>query len=129
MRGVSVMNDKLCESEAVEGLLAYLPEDVSVPRKNGELNFQEPWESRAFGMAIALYEQERYTSWDDFRDRLISQISTWENAEPDGEQIWNYYDHWMGALEQLVVHKGLLDPDEIEARANQFLHGQRDEFF
>ena len=26
------------------------------PRSNGELVFAEPWESRAFGMAVTLYE-------------------------------------------------------------------------
>ena len=44
------------------------------PRKNGELIFDEPWQSRAFGMAVALNEDQCYP-WDDFRDRLIAQIA------------------------------------------------------
>jgi hypothetical protein len=30
---------------------------VAPPRSNGELVFAEPWESRAFAAALALYEQ------------------------------------------------------------------------
>ena len=29
---------------------------AALPRRNGELVFQAPWESRAFGVAIALHD-------------------------------------------------------------------------
>ncbi|GGF94300.1 nitrile hydratase accessory protein [Paenibacillus abyssi] len=120
-----------CDAHSVEELIAYMPEEVSPPRTNGELNFHEPWESRAFGMAIALYDQKHYASWDDFRGRLAEQISAWEKSghEDEGHAVWNYYDHWMSALERLVVETGMLDKQEIEARAEQFLTGERDEFY
>ncbi|OMP68738.1 nitrile hydratase accessory protein [Domibacillus epiphyticus] len=118
---------KTCEVQSVNEVMASMPEESSPPRKNGELYFEEPWESRAFGMAIALYDQKIYSSWDDFRSLLVEKIASWENT--DGEKNeWSYYDHWMGALEELVMKNGILDEQEIEKRANEFLSGVRDEF-
>jgi hypothetical protein len=33
-----------------------LSDDLAVPRKNGELVFEAPWEGRVFGMAVAMSE-------------------------------------------------------------------------
>ena len=44
--------------------------DEALPRKNGELAFNEPWEDRAFGLATALTESGVF-NWADFRDRLV----------------------------------------------------------
>lgn len=41
------------------------------PRSNGELVFAEPWESRAFGMAVTLYDAGVFT-WPDFQAALIA---------------------------------------------------------
>jgi nitrile hydratase accessory protein len=120
---------KNCESNSVDSMLAYMPEEVAPPRKNGELEFQEPWESRAFGMALALYEEKRYTSWEDFRTRLIQEIGVWETTEQKDKHAWNYYEHWLKALERLVVETGILDKRDIDTRANEFLTGERDEVF
>ncbi|SFJ96547.1 nitrile hydratase accessory protein [Thermoflavimicrobium dichotomicum] len=120
---------KNCETNSTGSILAYMPEEAAPPRKNGELQFQEPWESRAFGVALALYEEKHYTSWDDFRDRLIEEIAKWENSENKDEDSWNYYEHWLKALERLVVETGMLDKRDIDTRANEFLTGQRDEVF
>ena len=32
----------------------------ALPRENGELVFQAPWEARAFGLAVALNEKDLY---------------------------------------------------------------------
>ena len=39
---------------------------IAVPRKNGELVFEEPWEGRVFGMAVALHDQRLY-GWEEFQ--------------------------------------------------------------
>jgi nitrile hydratase accessory protein len=122
---------KNCEITSVESIIAYMPEENAPPRKNGELDFQEPWESLSFGMALALYEKKSFTSWDDFRDRLIQNIAVWEkeNAEHKANPDWNYYEQWIKALEQLVVETGMLDKCDIDTRSNEFLTGKRDEVF
>ena len=46
------------------------------PRANGELVFAEPWESRAFAMAVALCEAGMFT-WPQFQAALIARIASW----------------------------------------------------
>ena len=95
---------------------------VALPRQNGELLFDEPWESRAFGIAVALSETGTY-SWDSFRTHLIGEIEGWEVEhgsdrsvpEPDGE-AWNYYRRWLASLEHVLVEGGLISTDELASR-------------
>ena len=49
----------------------------SLPRRNGELVFTAPWQARAFGVAVALCEQQGI-DWEAFRSRLIEEIGAWE---------------------------------------------------
>jgi nitrile hydratase accessory protein len=84
------------------------------PRSNGELVFEEPWESRAFGVAVALSERHAL-EWEQFRGRLIEEIGVWE-SDHAGER-WSYYERWLDALERLVLDEGLVSADELEARA------------
>ena len=50
---------------------------ASPPRSNGELVFAEPWESRAFGLALALHDGGAF-EWEDFRQELIATIAAWD---------------------------------------------------
>ncbi|WP_017728922.1 nitrile hydratase accessory protein [Halalkalibacterium ligniniphilum] len=122
---------KNCEITTAESIITYMPEESAPPRKNGELDFQDPWESLSFGMALALYEEKNFTSWDVFRDRLIQEIAMWEkeNGEHKDNPDWNYYEQWLKALESLVVETGMLDKCDVDARAKEFLTGERDEVF
>ena len=47
------------------------------PRSNGELVFEEPWESRAFGLAVALHDAG-VVDFEAFRAQLIAEIGAWE---------------------------------------------------
>ncbi len=88
---------------------------VAPPRSNGELVFTEPWQSRAFAMAVALYEA-RVFEWPQFRAALISRIARWEAARDEGAD-WNYYQHWLGALEDVLGGCGAVTTDEVSERA------------
>ena len=46
------------------------------PMVNGELLFEFPWQSRAFGMARVLCEAGIF-HWDEFRRLLITNIREW----------------------------------------------------
>jgi hypothetical protein len=60
-----------------------------------------------------------------FRDRLISAIAEADSGpEPSAKR--GYYENWLLALEELLVTRGILTLDEIEARAQQFASGTRD---
>ncbi|MFD1935715.1 nitrile hydratase accessory protein [Nonomuraea mangrovi] len=67
------------------------------PRSNGELVFAEPWEGRAFGLAVAASEAGVF-AWEDFRRALIARIA----ARPEAR----YYLCWFEALEQVLAVEG-----------------------
>ncbi len=86
------------------------------PRSNGELVFAEPWESRAFAMAVALNQAGAFT-WPRFQAALVARISHWETA-PDRGEDWRYYEHWLGALEDVLGDCGTVRGGEVSARAD-----------
>jgi nitrile hydratase accessory protein len=91
---------------------------TSLPRSNGELVFEEPWEGRAFGMAAALADQEVF-SWRDFQASLICAIAAHE-ARGTEAQPYRYYERWLAALESLVVTRGLVATRDIDERVAEF---------
>ncbi len=94
--------------------IALMEGDAALPRKNGELVFEAPWEGRAFGLAVALCDARAFP-WDDFRDRLILAIARDEAAgNPTA-----YYERWLAALESLLLDQGLVTDDEIVARVGE----------
>ncbi|MCQ6245663.1 nitrile hydratase accessory protein [Streptomyces malaysiensis] len=90
---------------------------VAPPRSNGELVFAEPWESRAFGMAVGLYEAGAFT-WPRFQAALIARIAAWESAPPPDEQPYRYYALWLAALEDVLVGLRAVSTDEVSARTH-----------
>ena len=70
-----------------------------VPRQNGELVFDAPWESRAFGLAAA-YVASTGGDWDRFRPHLVRAIAELPDETP-------YYEAWVTALESLLAEDGL----------------------
>jgi nitrile hydratase accessory protein len=96
---------------ASERAAASLAGPAALPRQNGELVFAAPWEGRAFGLAVALHEQQAYV-WDEFRDQLIAEIARAEATDDPS----SYYERWLASLERLLVAKGLVAPDELAAR-------------
>ena len=97
----------------------------AVPRKNGEIVFEAPWQSRAFGLAVGLAEKGLF-HWDEFRDRLISEIGAAGDASAGPAA---YYRCWLAALERLLRDKGILSSIDLEARTGEFVSGERDEVF
>ncbi len=85
------------------------------PRENGELVFAAPWESRLFGMTLALCEAGQL-EWEDFRQLLIEEIGRWEAAGHPPEE-WSYYTRWATALERLLATRGLCAAPELSERA------------
>jgi len=89
------------------------------PRVNGELVFETPWEGRAFGLVMALCDQQ-VIDWEMFRRELIAAIAQWENA-PDPKPAWNYYSCWLAAAECALTQAGVLTASEIETLFQAFL--------
>jgi nitrile hydratase accessory protein len=85
------------------------------PRSNGELVFAEPWESRAFGLAVTLCHAGVF-EWSQFQAALVAHIAAWERAHPPGE-CFSYYHCWLAAAESVLAEAGLIDPNEVIQRA------------
>ena len=115
----------LAERRAVERLLAELPEAGAIPRKEGELSFESPWQVRALGMAVELNQSGRF-QWSDFQSRLVDAIREWEVEPAEDRGEWSYYRHWMRALERLAEEQGLVASEELAGRTQEFLTGTRD---
>ncbi len=87
---------------------------AALPRDNGELVFNEPWEATAFGVAITLSDQGSF-QWEHFRQSLIRAIAASNGCE-------GYYESWAKALQASVVDARLLGEDEIKARMAELQH-------
>jgi nitrile hydratase accessory protein len=105
-----------------------MPEaDPNLPRGPGEEGapvFAEPWQAQAFALAVKLSELGHFT-WKEWAAELAGELKAAENrGEPDDGT--HYYEHWLCALERLVVRKGLTDvaalSDRKEAWADAYRH-------
>jgi nitrile hydratase accessory protein len=90
---------------------------AALPRENGELVFDAPWQGRVLGMALAVVH-ERRLEWDEFRQRLIAAVDA-DSARP-------YYESWTVALTDLVVDLDIIDEDELTRRTPRRASRTRD---
>jgi len=88
------------------------------PRKNGELHFDEPWESRVFGLTMSLHEAGAF-AWSEFQRELIVSIGAWERAHGATDVGFRYWQRWLEAFERLATRKGLIAPAALDARADE----------
>ena len=87
--------------------------------------FSEPWQARAFALAVALTdEDERDRNWDDFQRELVAELDRTPGAESGDED--DYYGAWLSALERFLVERGVVDPGAFAERAAEFAGGDRD---
>ena len=66
-----------------------------------------------FGLTMALHQAGAFV-WDEFRARLIEEISAWERRHPTGEG-YQYYERWLAALERVVTDKGLCGAEDLQS--------------
>jgi hypothetical protein len=67
---------------------------LDLPRRNGELAFDAPWQSTVFALAAAVVDNAFSGDREPFRQQLIEAIA----AEPDRP----FWESWTAALEALV---------------------------
>jgi nitrile hydratase accessory protein len=109
-------------------LIDDLPPTEAPPRANGEMVFAEPWEARAFGIALALSNDGHY-DWESFRQSLIASIGHWEADHGADDPSWRYYDRWLEALEHMLLARGLVAADELDRRTEDFMCHAREEVY
>ena len=96
------------------------------PMVNGELAFDSPWQGRVFGIARGLAEQGIF-EWDAFRVCLIEQIASFDRDQHEPASVvglstprFHYYDHFLAALEALLVERSIIAPGELSQRIRAF---------
>jgi nitrile hydratase accessory protein len=100
--------------------LAALPQ---LPRDEGGPVFAEPWQAQAFALAVKLSEQGHFT-WKEWAAALAEELKfASDRGEPDDGS--HYYEHWLTALERLVIAKRLSDATAMFARKEAWADAYR----
>ena len=107
------MSDDTLSDMAIEGAAA-------PPRINGELVFDAPWQSRAFGVAAALAE-EGSINWADFQSALIAQVGESDTAQPSV-----YWACWLEALGVVTGQAGVVAETDWAQRSVDFANRPAD---
>lgn len=106
------LDDARCRVEALV---------CDLPQRPGEKSFEEPWELRAFAMAVAAHDSGQY-EWPEFQRSLIESIRKWEAEGGDAEATpWSYYEHWLTALETVLADHGALPDAALDDRTREVL--------
>jgi nitrile hydratase beta subunit len=70
--------------------------------------FHADWERRVFGVMMTMFGGGQYNV-DQFRHAI-------ERMEPAEYLRSSYYEHWLHAVETLLVEKGAVKPEELAAK-------------
>ncbi|MDT5109654.1 MAG: hypothetical protein QOE20_1544 [Mycobacterium sp.] len=81
--------------------------------------FDHEWQRRAFGLALAEFG---HYDWEDFQQNLIQSIGEWEGAPGVERGDWQYYDHWVAALEKVVADRRLLTAQVAKGGGDHAVH-------
>lgn len=100
-----------------------------IPQDGDGPVFREPWEARAFAMALALHARGLFT-WTEWAEALALEIKR-AQAEGDADTGETYYRHWLATLERLVAAKNIAPAavlhryrDAWDHAADRTPHGQ-----
>ncbi len=85
--------------------------------------FGEPWQATVFALAVRLSAEGHFT-WKEWAGTLADELErAAQRGEPDDGS--RYYEHWLAALERLVVAKGLSDQATLLARKEAWAEAYR----
>lgn len=73
--------------------------------------FAEPWQARAFALALVLSERGMF-SLRDFQAALIARITAFEKSKSIAGTA-DYYTRWIEALEDLLSQRSMLPADRL----------------
>jgi nitrile hydratase accessory protein len=89
------------------------------PRANGELVFDAPWQSRAFGVTAALADAGRL-EWADFQAALIRRVGQADAAGEDTGTPDGYWRCWLDALGAVTAATGQVDDARWQQRSEEY---------
>lgn len=83
--------------------------------ESDDITFAEPWEARAFVLALQL-SKAGYFSWSDWVDFFSNEVKQAAEVEISGGKPPPYFEQWLRALEKIVVAKGVASNDQLFAK-------------
>ncbi len=94
--------------------------DAALPRANGELVFDAPWQGRLFGLVVHMCKSGMF-EWDEFKAHLIAAID--DSGVGEATDPGLYYRQFAEAFCRLSRDKGYFAEAELDERA--FAEAQR----
>jgi len=80
--------------------------------------FDEPWQSQAFALVVAMNKAELFV-WKDWAETFTAEIAA-APAIPGESVNETYYRQWLTALERMVGSLGLLEGEDVSSRAREW---------
>ncbi|MBI3213521.1 MAG: nitrile hydratase accessory protein [Mycobacterium sp.] len=87
----------------------------ALPRSNGELTFDAPWQGRLFGLVVHLCQSGAF-EWDEFKVHLIAAIE--DSGIEDTSDPAVYYRQFGTAFCRLAEEKKFFDASVLDVRAD-----------
>jgi nitrile hydratase accessory protein len=86
----------------------------ALPRDQDGPVFNQPWEAKAFALAVHLSEAGCFT-WPEWVRTFSREIkAAQERGDPDlGD---TYYQYWLNTLERVCAAKGLVGSEDMQRR-------------
>lgn len=81
-----------------------------IEREQHEPAFHQRWEARVFSLMAPTFASGACRNVDQFRHAI-------ERIDPRAYLTHGYYGRWLGGFENLLVEAGVLEREEIDARA------------
>lgn len=75
--------------------------------------FAEPWQARAFAIAILASKQGCFT-WSEWTHALGRELRS--VPQLDSQPVPGYFDCWLSALQSLLASKGAVGQGELRER-------------
>ena len=92
---------------------------MSVLEKNHEGPvFKEPWQARAFAIAVTLSEAGLF-SWQEWSSELGASIQS-RQKKGDPDDGGTYYLHWLETLEKMLSRKNLIEHTYLLQRISEW---------
>jgi nitrile hydratase accessory protein len=76
--------------------------------------FAEPWQARAFAVAMLASKQGCFT-WSEWTHALGHELQHAPDAAAEAAEA-GYFECWLSALQSLLIGKGLIGQSELLAR-------------
>lgn len=76
--------------------------------------FSEPWQARAFALAILAARQGCFT-WSEWTHALGRELQAMGDADAQSADA-RYFDCWLSALQSLLASKSVIDLGELRKR-------------